>query len=799
MTIYGKMRFVFRVVALVLLGTLAAGAEDIREDLERRALADGLYRRGLHGLAIAEYAALLQAFPNTPEQDAIYFRMGESLRQEGRMDQAEQAFQQVVRRFPDSPYHPRAAFKRASLFLELEQYEGAVELFEALLLNDPPDEWREAALYALAEALNRMGRESESLARVLLLLEVFPQGDFALHGRLLKGGLLARGDAGARERALALFADLAETTAAPRIAAEARFQQARLLDDVGARDGEAATAYLQLLKDFPDDDRAYEARLPAAWACFRAERFADARRLAEQSLENPDLSTSRLAQWLYLKANCERRLMHPANALETYARLLELDLDDAMHHTVLYERALTHHRLGQSEAALAEAAQVVADSPERDQDLLWLQAEASAALPDSHQAVQFYRLLLNRHPNAPVAPDALFRLAHHLQLQESWTEASRYYLKLAERFPNDPLTPRALFASGVALARAGQGAAALRDWGRLMEHHAGHDLVPESLYQKAMEEIRQERRRDALATLERFLREAPDSSTRRPEAMFWRGVLLHDNEAWTDAEAALRAALDRHPEPAIEREARFVLGMTLHRLEREEEAADMLQPLLDAPVREKFSPDRLKWLSTFQFDRGAFSHAADAARSLVRIADTDAWRETGAVLLGRAEHALERFDKAAEAFSMALASGTGSAFMAEAALMLGTYHLDAGRLDEAAALLQKAARLARDGDQVGLRAAAFAGLARAADERGELSNAIRYNLSIGLLFDDDRWVPAALSNAAGQLMTLQRTADGTATARELIERYPESPEAVMWIERLKALESNPNGEDPIAP
>jgi hypothetical protein len=64
--------------------------------------------------------------------------------------------------------------------------------------------------------------------------------------------------------------------------------------------------------------------------------------------------------------------------------------------------------------------------------------------------------------------------------------------------------------------------------------------------------------------------------------------------------------------------------------------------------------------------------------------------------------------------------------------------------------------------------------------------ALRYYLSIALLYDDPVLVPAALDKAASLHTALGHPAESEAIGRELFERYPESAQAKVWKARLSA-------------
>lgn len=769
---------VFSLLCLAALLLAAAGrAADLNVEDQRR-LADGLYRREMYELAAREYAALLAADDAIERRDEVLFRMAESLRHIGKREDAERAYRLVMIRYPESPYRARSAFKRGVLLMEMEFYEGAAELFQTLLEteNDLPADVRESLWFHRGVSLLRAGKGDAAVEAFDALRREFPESAYAPTANLQTAWVLSESDREEdRRRGIELARALAESPPSPKIGAQALYLLGRMAMD-GDDHTQAAEAFLRLLKEYPDSPPARKAFSPAAWSCYRAGRFSDALRLSLAAIER-DSEEASLDEWLYLKANCERELMQPEAALETYARLLKTFPQSDYQASARYEMALTSFKNGRHEEVL-RLAQDARDLPDAlRESWLWLQAEAAAALSDSPRAIDYYRRLIEHFPDGEYAADAMYRLAYHLREAGDLENAARYFRQLAETHPAHSLAPRALYAAGRCRAQTGKPDHALRDWSEFLARYPDHEIADEVLFEKAAEEMRQERSREALATLDALLRRFPDTP-RRAEALFWRGFLLHKTDDTAEAEKTLRQALEVPPELTLRREIEFLLGLVLLRQDREEEAAALFQPLLQAPIIERFSPERLRWLAEFQYERGAWSAAEIAAEAMLRSTEDPAWRQAALTLLGRSLRAQGKREAAMEAFSEALAREADSRYAAEAALRLGEMRLQSGREEEAESLLRRAAARASNAEGLQrIRAMAYSALGDLEVQRDHPEAAVRYFLSVGLLFDDPDLTPPAMRKAAEQLERLGRNRERDSVIAELLERYPDSPAA----------------------
>lgn len=745
---------------------------------DQRLLADGLFNRGLYELASREYAALADT-PRALGRDVVLFRLGECWRKLKQAGNAEAAYARLAREFPASPERARAQLQHAMLAAEDNRPAEAASLLTPLTNEKLPDDLRGAVLHCLGEALEQTGDTVGARVRFEQIRREQPTSEYAAFAGLRLGFYLRRSPQTTdRRQAFAVYRDVAAHTNAPRVCAEALFQAAELAYSE-RQFADSAVCFAELRRRFPDDPRASGTALPAAWAHYHAGQYAEALALATiYETVRPE----QRAEWFYLSANASRQLQHPREAAEIYRQLLSLFPSYTNAPAAHYERLLCLSNLHEYRALLKEAEGFTPTSDQRD-GLLWLQGEAAMALDDLPRALREYGALVERFPDSPFVLDALFRMGWIQQRQQSWRPAVTSYRRLIERAPRHALAAKALFSSGMCLAQVGEGAQALQAWTELLERYPRYEGLDETLYQKAMEEIRSAALPAAVSTLETIIVRFPQSG-RRPDALFWRANVRRQQGLLEPAMDDLNAVLKNEASAEIHREARLLLGTLLQQQGKNAEAAACFQPLLDGPGRAKLTADRLAWLCEFQFGRGAFAEAEAAARTLIERDGDAAWRQTGWTLLARTVRAQHRPEEAMNALGHALEGDTNTRFGAEAALRLGEMLLDAGRLTEAETRLRDAATRSGAPELQSFRAHAYAGLGRSAELRGDRDAAIRHYLAVSILYDDKTLIPAALDKAAMLLLQVDRKSDCQATARELITRYPDSPQAQVWRTRI---------------
>ncbi len=759
---------------LLLVGLNVAGADPV-ELSDRLQLADGLFRRSLFELAAREYVTLAET-PEVQGLDNVLFRLGECYRRIKKTPEAEAAYKRLVDTFPASPNAPRAQLQRALILMDAGgvSLEGAAASFAKLAVPEVPPEVRSAALYHWGETLERLNRPVEALSKYEQLGKEFADSDYGMYSGLRMAWLLTKTEKPEdRRRAMGLYLDLAHKAKDPKVAEEAFYfaAQVSLLDE---RYEESASLFQTLRTKFPNSPRIAESALAAGWANYYAGHYKEGSEILNLVFGNAQHPARE--EVLYVKANCLRQLEQRTEAVEVYAKQLAEFPEGRLAKQAWYEKLSTLYSDGKYKDVLLVSAQMQTPPEAYADNVYWMNSESAIAVQQSEVAVQNCRLLVDKCPKSPFVKDALYRLGWLLQKQEAWESASSWFLQVAERFPDDALAAKALYASGVCRSRLSQSEAALRDWTVLLTKYPNSEEVSEALYQKAMEELRAKNPRAAGATLDERRRRFPEDA-RKAEVLYWRAAVCRQLDDPVEAEKLFKACLAANPSKEYERESMLELGMILQQGGRKVEAAELFQKLLDAPIAEKLGADRLAWLAEFQFEQKQPDAASKAANTLLALKPDKGWVQTAWTVLGRVHRSKGERDPAIQAFTEALNAGASTAYGAEAALRLGELLTDAGKFDEASKHLNDAASRAASPELLGLRAHAYAGLARNAELKGDAEAALRYYMSVGILFNDATLVPEALQKAAGLLDKLGRAAEAKAMRDELKARYPDSPQA----------------------
>ena len=751
---------------------------------ERGQFADGLFSRGMYKLALREYTALLKQFPAGDHNDRFEYRRGESHRLLGELPVAATSFDRLFANYPKSAYRLRAAYRRARLYMDEGDRAAAAEHFKAILALNPDPQISVASMYYLGEALLATDRPGEAAAAFALIEKRHPESAFAPFALMKRAEILRRdweSEAVGTPRPplsredkhivdiLAIYTSVLARPGSDRTAAEALFQTAELhfrLKDYTR----SAEFYRRLLRDYAVDQRAGEARLQAAWAASYAGLYADALTLAETALAEKEMA--RPAEWLYLKANCERQLGRLDGAVASYSQLLERHPKTTFSEAARYELALAYYKLGRHAEAVAAAERIELTSSMK-LEVSRLLAECYAALEQPAKSIQYYRLIEKDAPAGDLQRDATYRLGYHLQALGNYRDAAQFYTKLVERYPQHKLAPQALFAAGVCYLKAGDQTAASRDLGRLILEYPASPMLEEALYQKALTDLRLEHRPDASSGLAELLRRFPKGRY-LSDAHYWLGTVQQADEALEDATASFRRATKLATRPEMKRQAEYSLALALQQLGKDAEAADVFGRVLATPLASEIAPTVLEWLAGYYYQTDRQQKAIAAATRLTLNEESAAWQQVGYALIGRSQLAHKQVAEARAAFVKALAQPSATRYGAEAALRLGDLALAENDSAVASDYYNQASARAASPSTLGIRARAFFGLGAAASKAEQYDDAARFFMSVAILYDDPALVPEALWLAGTSFDKIGSREDAIAAYEELVVRHPDT-------------------------
>lgn len=757
------------------------GSVLVAERLEDRLLfAEGLMRRQMFTQALTEYEALRKSTPPTDKTRwaEITFRLAECYDKLGRVDDARKAWGEVSSQ-GEGDLGAAAKLRLSALFLEKGEAEQARTLIEsALVAKGLSADLTATAKLQQAQCYEQLGRTQDAVKVYTLLSR--QGGRYAQHAKLALAALAVK---------------------------EGRYAEAR-------------TAYQELLNAESDEARKRDIALPALAAAYKNKDYATvlscaqvigAPALAKQKLLLPVAFAALRAGrpedaqlWLSVASTSTRAPKTPAHLL------LEGSVAEALGNTqgalTAYERLLSEYPKADEAPQAAEAmlilrsrsgdpkaflsafkrvsvhlseASLIALSPYR--------LDAAIQAQDLGQARAVATWLIAHAPEAQ-ASEASYRLGTIEQKENRWDVAGETWLRTAQTWKTSPIAQRAAYAAAYAFTQAKQddrAEVALR----LALSGSDASITANALILKAKREVARGDTAGATQSLDEYLSRFPQGEA-FAEAAYLRGLLAFNAQAFKDADTLLQKALTaptqssaiRPLDHAQKTDATLRRAQALYALKQFDEAATLLQPLLESSALQSLAPAYLRWLAEFRIERKEWTRADEASRALDAHPQAQSSDHVAAkTLLGLSAEAQGNAATALSAYESALqgAPDSASPYLAKAALGVGRLYSARKAYDKARPAFEKAIEhtSTASAQERLIRAQAYAGLATACNALGDLDTALRADMNLIIFFEDQELVPAAFDDALAILEKQGRTQEAQTLKTEKAKRYNTSAPA----------------------
>lgn len=728
---------------------------------DRVRLADGLYARGLHDLALAEYQTLLEAYPVFEGRATMLFRAGESARALNRPERATAFFREAVAVGGASPAAQRARLRLLDQTFRAREFAAARRQARELLDLSPEPILAASALHTLGAASLRLEDTTTAREAFSRLVQNYPDDLFAAYAALSLARMEAPGSEARREWYRAVLRNPPN----PEMAVEGLWGLARLESDLG-NPAEAANLFKRLWEEHRDSTRVRQGALHIAWAFFQAERHAEALAVANQI--PAERKRDHLDTWLYLEAVSLRVAGDKNAAISRYQRMMEETPGSRFRATAAFDLALLLSQRGEHEKVLPLARDLMT-LPDRRADALWLLAE-SARLAGKHEdALNWYLAVARMEDEPERAADARWQRAM-LTRQTNRPAAAEVFRDFARRHPSDPRAPSALRAAGSLFLERGERDTAITLWTEALTKQPDAEEAPELEFQTALLLMAREDTREAIRRF-RSVAERDPPARRRGEAAYWLGILLAQTGA-SGAETALRLALEHDLSPEQSIRARFRLGSLLRNDGDEAAAFEAFRPVLSSPDTSEVPDSLLVWMNVHARQHAEPDTRRAVAEAMVAPNRRPETRELGNYALAALASEQGKHAEAARFWRDGIAFQSETPESVEARLHLGDALLETGETAAAAVVFGDASRLASRLNQENLHARSLLALGRVHALMEAWEDSARFYLGMAVLYDDPELTPGALHAAALAFEKAGRPGDAASAREELRRRHP---------------------------
>ena len=505
---------------------------------------DARYHLGVCQLQLKDFAKARDAFQAAVDANGPFDRREDALlnlgwtlyslalkNQPELFPQADQAFEALLREFPEGQYRDQAQFFRGeSLYLQAKREEAAAA-YQQVIDNFPESDLRDDALYALGVTREELGQYDLAGPLYDRFLQEFPEHELVNEVKMRKADtiLYAQDFAEAAKR----FAEVAAIPGFPSAdyaLYRQAFCQARL-----DKFEEAGNLFARITREFPQSSYLADATMSAARMYFRAERLDLAAEWFDKVIAAQDPHAIEAVHW-------RARLMLRQKQSEQAFTLINQYLPQAKEHPYYVN-------------LLMDRADVVYESPEQ-----------------RGKAIPLYAELAEQYPQHVLAPQALYNAAFGAMQLKDFPQGLQYAQKFMQDFASHPLLADVQHVAAECQLQLGNAQAAADLFGQLARNHPDRDESAQWLIREALALYMQPNYEAALKTLEGrldLMKKADD----RAEAYYVIGMSHFGRDEFLQAKDALQKSLEAQPQWRQADETLLILSRSQRELKEIDAAA----------------------------------------------------------------------------------------------------------------------------------------------------------------------------------------------------------------------------------
>lgn len=442
------------------------------------ALGDGNFQREAWGEAEPYLAAYVGFGLMQAGADNALLKLGLCRHRQDRLDDAVQAYDELIGRFNTGPHRQQAIFERGQALVTLGRPDDAIAAFDQLLREEPGSRFE-------VHALNHLGAIAMQRKEY--------------------------------ERAAELYGRVTDASDTADLSGEAIYQRGQSLL-AAERFAEAAQAFSRLIREHADSPRRHQAAALEAIAMARDGNSEVAVALIEDVESNAaQLDAATVAAVTYEKAWCLRELDRLQAAGDAYRALLaqggtgglfrsatlelaELEFDDDrfdeaselllrlrgtppaedeitpdLAERALYRLAVSQYQLGEH----AEAANLLEEflstypSSESVPSASLFCGEAHMKSGNHQQAIAHLELVTTNYRDDDACEPSLLRLGECFATLQSFDRSGQAFAEHRQRYPESALWYQAQFGIGWAHENSGNLGRAMESYKDVIDRHQG--------------------------------------------------------------------------------------------------------------------------------------------------------------------------------------------------------------------------------------------------------------------------------------------------------------------------------------
>jgi TolA-binding protein len=557
---------------------------------------------------------------NPPEEFAAACRyaLGAAHEKAGRQDEAIEAYEAVMTRYPGSPFVSYAALALGGLARQKESGLARAEgLFLVAATNTGSPRLSAEAWFQLGDVYFRQKQFEKSARAYEKLAASYPRDErtpmsalpmawafynAGLYAEALKGTETAVGGAAGVKPDEWLYL-------------KANSERQLLKNE------EAVASYTVLLDKYPKAEFADSAAYERALTLFKMGKFEESIRQARALTLTPRIRKD--VYWL-LAESCTA-VKDDAGAVQYYRLLVEQFPASDMAADALYRLAHLLEKKGEPLQAAELFSQLAGNFPRHDlaPQALFVAAACQAKAQKPEQAAALWARLITEYPQNKFVEEALYQKAMVEARLRRDTQALATLADLMDRFPKTRFLAEARFWNGVLMEEAGKLEEAELEFRRALKAGPGEDVQRRTQFRLALV-LQRRGKLDEAADLLQGLLASPLSEQFTPEILEWLADYHSARQDFAKAEAASDLLVARAQTESWKQIGLCLKGKALLGQGQPEPARAAFEQAVALPLKSQAAAESFLRLGDISLTAGDAAKARGFFDQAATLATTDA-------------------------------------------------------------------------------------------------------------------------------------------------------------------------------
>jgi tol-pal system protein YbgF len=559
---------------------------DKRPDSFRFWLAEALARDGKFAEGAARYEEVVEKFPRSPYRAQALYGLAFTQLKQNQFDAASGTLGRLGRLSPKSELAQEAELLRGQVDLARGKFVEAEAVFNSVAKQFPKTRVFYRASYWLGQSLAQRKQYDDALKTYAVVTDAFnSKSNKPVDAALAAEAWYATGwvywDTGEFDSAAEAFSAALNGAQSGQLKRDAMLK----LSEAYVRGGKLADGVAKLrefLKAHPGDPLADEVQMAIADLLFGHDEFAAALSEYAQVITNYAERGSALLPKANFKAGwCAWKLNQIADALKHFQEAFALAKDPGMASEALFKIADAEFVLGQYGDAVTSYQRLIGTYPDTkllDRAMFQL-GEAYHRLRNAEAATATFESLVKQYPASEFAPEAQFtvgRIAVELGKED---DARAAFREVVSKFPQSDWAKKAALAIGESYRREGKYDQAAAEFDKLMAGGLDSPLAQEAFYDRGWCYAQQGQADKTLADFADFLAKYAQSPF-APDIQFWIADHHLKQKNYVKAQEQYQSLAEKYPTSKLADIAQYFAARAAYSRQDYRAAIDLFEGLL---------------------------------------------------------------------------------------------------------------------------------------------------------------------------------------------------------------------------